>query len=108
MSVIEQDEHWLNGYMQGVQSQQMSHPWELVVATFDSCMHSNVHNRSVYLTEALLRDNQGAPFLQTIQLVRYEADPGLYQTWDSLIQHVVGADIVTNWNVDDRKHPAAL
>ena len=32
----------------------------------------------------------------------------LYETWDLMIRHLSSGKYVTNWNVDDRKHPRSL
>ena len=48
------------------------------------------------------------PVMVTIKLIHLRTDLGLYETWDYMIVKHAAADFLQNWNVDDRKHSAAL
>jgi hypothetical protein len=102
-SVLPKDSKWLDGFFADVRAQTISRPWELVLASFNASIHAQLHDIARTVMEAPGRNGQ-----LTIKLVSYAKDLGLYPTWDNLIEHVVGADVVTNWNVDDRKHPKCL
>ena len=57
-------------------------------------------------------DNEGEILKQyasypNITHKRLEDDPGLYQAWNLCIKNTDG-DLLTNWNVDDRKTPWSL
>ena len=38
-----------------------------------------------------------------VEIVQVGSDPGLYESWDILIQEFASADYIMNWNIDDRK-----
>ena len=42
-----------------------------------------------------------------ITYLRLEKDPGLYPAWNACIRHTK-SDLLTNWNIDDRKSPWSL
>ena len=101
-SVIAKDAHYLNGFFADVAATKLSQPWELVLATIEAHMHALLHEHVSNVTA-----EASVSSLPTFTFVEYEADPGLYEVWDDLIVKAT-ADVVTNWNVDDRKHPEAL
>jgi hypothetical protein len=53
---------------------------------------------------------QSCKHLQTlrIRIVHFKYDVGLYAMWDDLVNHIASANILTNWNLDDRKAPLSL
>jgi hypothetical protein len=38
-----------------------------------------------------------------VEIVQVGSDPGLYESWDILIQEFASADYIMNWNIDARK-----
>ena len=66
-----------------------------------------------FILDCASPDNEGEIILSyakqypNITYTRLDKDPGLYPAWNFCIQNTDG-DLLTNWNVDDRKPPWSL
>ena len=102
MSINESpSEHlFIEGYLKDVYQQDFHLPWELIVSS--SSPANLLDFRRIAMS--LPRTNH----LLTIKTVLMRQDLGLYESWDLIIQNHARADVLTNWNIDDRKHFSAL
>jgi hypothetical protein len=99
-TVLEKDEAFLKGYVADVAAQDMKAPWQLVLAATDE--------RLLQEAKEMFEEVRRPSNKFEVVLVHMSEDPGLYETWDFLVHSVASADFVSNWNIDDRKHPSSL
>ena len=95
----EEELQFISGYLENVFEQDFDLPWELVLASSD--------NRALVRLWKEIEQRQQPHNLQ-IKLVLLSHDPGLYETWDYIVSKHTSADVLQNWNLDDRKHFSAL
>ena len=93
--------NFLEGYVDDILRQDFHLRWEVVISSTAS------HHLSVIAKRVWDRRNEVSNHL-CIRLVHMRLDPGLYETWDYLVREHTRGNVLQNWNVDDRKHKAAL
>jgi len=99
-SVIKSDMTQLKGFAADVYRQTLEVPWELLV-----CSENAEVLRA--FNDALSDDRYKWPPHFRWRTVQLAHDVGLYEIWD-LLANMTSAMALTNWNVDDRKHPDSL
>jgi len=99
-SLINSDINQLDGFAADVHRQTLATPWELLVCSEDAEV------LAAFAAAFANRRYQWPPHFRwrTVQLAQ---DVGLYEIWD-LLANLTSAVALTNWNADDRKHPASL
>lgn len=66
---------------------------------FLNCQNSSNEDRYIYpLTEKY----------KNIKYFKLKKDPGLYASWNICIKEYCSADIITNWNIDDRRNNQSI
>ena len=103
-SVMSHDLRFVDSWALDVTRQSLSYSWQVVVASpSSSVLLSVAHSFKRHMGSLALKSGR-----LTIDLIKMRGDPGLYETWDMLLRSFAAAPILTNWNVDDRKHPECL
>ena len=90
---------YIDDFVHNVLSQDVEVNWEWVVGCADE---QTIRRFSVSVRKHNL------PRGLKVSLVLLREDRGLYETWDYLIQYHTAGAFLTNWNVDDRKHPRSI
>ena len=96
------EERFVPSYISDVLQQDFAEPWEIIMAS------SNPHVLDAVRFALLQSPHATMPKSLTVRTVLLSFDHGLYETWDYIIKSISTGEFLTNWNVDDKKHPSAL
>jgi hypothetical protein len=97
----------VSAWLADILRQTIVHDVELLVSVIE-----NEYSKTIIDTlgaSLCAASTSGVPALQSVRVIWWPADPGLYQTWSFAVLHVAHpASYRSNWNPDDRRAKFAL